>query len=200
VEPTEATPDRPVVSQALRPYLVVAAMAAAMWLVELIDLMPGVDLDQWGIRPRQLSGLIGVFTAPFLHAGFGHLIGNTIPFLVLGCLVASGGTQRFVQVTVIVGLCSGLGTWLIGGANSDHIGASGLVFGYLTYLLTRGIFARHLGLILVGLVVGFFYAGLFWGLFPKQGISWQGHVFGAVGGVVAAWFIHGRDTLGADDS
>lgn len=168
-------------------------MAALMWIVEIIDLLPRTNLDQWGISPRQLTGLSGIVTAPFLHAGFGHLIGNTIPFLVLGCLVASGGTQRFVRVTVIIGLCSGLGTWLIGGANSDHIGASGLVFGYLTYLLSRGIFARHLGLILVGLVVGFFYAGLFWGLFPQHGISWQGHVFGAVGGVLAAWLVHGRN-------
>jgi membrane associated rhomboid family serine protease len=190
-ELSETTPDEGT-SRDFSAYLVVVGMAAVMWIVEVIDLIPGVNLDQWGIEPRQLSGLIGVVTAPFLHAGFGHLIGNTLPFLVLGCLVAAGGLQRFLQVTVIVGLCSGLGTWLLGGANSNHIGASGLVFGYLTYLIMRGIFARQVGLILIGVVVVFFYGGILWGLLPQQGISWSGHIFGAAGGVLAAWTIHRR--------
>lgn len=187
-----AAPERPALARELRPYLVVVGMAAVMWIVEIIDLLPGTNLDQWGIQPRTLRGLTGVVAAPFLHDGLGHLIGNTIPFLVLGCIIASSGTQRFVQVTVIVGLFAGLGTWLFGQAHSVHIGASGLVFGYLTYLVTRGFFERHIGQMLLGLVVFFFYGSLLWGLLPRPGISWQGHAFGAIGGVVAAWVIHRR--------
>lgn len=183
---------RPDVGRALRPFLVVFAMVAVMWVVEIIDVLPHTDLDSWGIRPRQLRGLTGIVLAPFLHDGFGHLIGNTIPFLVLGCIIAASGIQRFVQVTVIVGAVAGLGTWLVGPAHTVHIGASGLVFGYLTYLITRGVFERHLGQIVLGVVVAFFYGSILWGLLPRPGISWQGHVFGAIGGVVAAWVIHGR--------
>ncbi|MCB0964323.1 MAG: rhomboid family intramembrane serine protease [Acidimicrobiales bacterium] len=179
-------------SEAARPYLVVVAMAAAMWIVELIDLLPSTDLDRWGIRPRQLDGLIGIVTTPFLHADLTHLIENTIPFLVLGCVIASSGTQRFVQVTVITAVVAGLGTWLVGPSGTVHIGASGLVFGYLSYLIVRGVFERRLGYLAIGLLVLFFYGGALWGLLPQPGISWQGHIFGALGGVLAAWVIHGR--------
>lgn len=186
-----AAPERPRFElRELTPYLVVFAMAAVMWLVEIIDLLPHTPFDGWGIRPRQLQGLTGIVLAPFLHDGFGHLIGNTIPFLVLGCIIAASGTQRFLQVTVIVGLFAGLGTWLVGTAHTVHIGASGLVFGYLTYLVARGFFEHHVGQIVVGLVVLFFYGSILWGVLPRPGVSWQGHVFGAIGGLVAAWVIH----------
>ena len=174
----------------LRPYVIVALLVAVMWAVEVVDLIPGTDLDRWGIRPRQLSGLVGIATAPFLHNGLGHLIGNTLPFLILGGLIAASGIARYFQVTLLVALVSGLGTWLTGPARTDHIGASGVVFGYLTYLLGRGFFERKLTYLAVGLVVLFFYGGILWGLFPKDGISWQGHVFGAIGGVVAARLLH----------
>lgn len=188
-----AAPERPRLELGdVTAYLIVFGMAAVMWIVELIDLIPGTDLDRWGIRPRQLSGLVGIVTAPFLHAGFGHLIGNTIPFLVLGCIIAASGTQRFVQVTVIVGVFAGVGTWVFGQSHSVHIGASGLVFGYLTYLVARGFFQRHVGQIIVGLIVLFFYGSILWGLFPRPGISWQGHLFGSIGGVAAALIIHRR--------
>lgn len=188
-----AAPERPRLELGdVMPYLVVFAMAAVMWLIEIVDLVPGTNLDQWGIRPRSVRGLTGIVAAPYLHDGFGHLIGNTVPFLVLGCIIAASGTQRFIQVTVIVGLFAGVGTWLFGQAYSIHIGASGLVFGYLTYLVARGFFERHIGQIVVGLIVFVFYGSLLWGLFPRPGISWQGHLFGSIGGVVAAWVIHGR--------
>lgn len=191
---TDDVVDRPGLasSSVLRPFLVVISVVAVMWIVELVDLLPHTSFDRWGIRPRQLMGLTGIVTSPFLHDGFGHLIGNTIPFLVLGCIIAASGIQRFVQVTVIVGLIAGIGTWLVGPTHTVHIGASGLVFGYLTYLVARGFFQRHVGQIVIGLVVLFFYGSILWGLFPRPGISWQGHVFGAIGGVVAAWIIHGR--------
>ncbi len=170
----------------LRPYLIVAMVVATMWIVEIIDLIPGTNFDRWGIRPRQAVGLIGIVTAPFLHSGFPHLISNTIPFLVLGGIIAASGVPRYFQVTALVALVSGLGTWLVGPTNTDHIGASGLVFGFLTYLLGRGFFERKLTYLFVAVVVLFFYGGILWGIVPKNGISWQGHIFGAIGGVIAA--------------
>lgn len=171
----------------------VGLMGAVMWGAELLDIILNGRLDRFGIVPRQFDGLDGVVFAPFLHSGFGHLIANTIPFLLMGAAIALGGALRFVGVTVIVGLVSGVGTWLTGPVRTIHIGASGLVFGYLTYLVSRGIFARRVGYILGGLVTLMVYGGVLWGLLPRPGISWQGHLFGAFGGVVAAWLIHGQD-------
>lgn len=165
-------------------------MLAAMWVLEVIDTVAGHRLDRYGIAPRQLDGLDGIVWAPFLHLGFGHLIANTIPFALLGGAIALGSAQRFVMVTVIVAAVSGVGTWLTGPANSVHIGASGLVFGFLTYLLARGVFARNILYVLGGIVVFMLYGGVLWGVLPAPGISWQGHLFGAIGGVVAAYALH----------
>ncbi|MCU1357860.1 MAG: Rhomboid family protein [Acidimicrobiales bacterium] len=175
----------------LRPFVIVVMLVAVMWAVEILDLLPHTNFDRWGIRPRTIAGLLGIVTAPFLHAGFAHLIGNTVPFLVLGGIIATGGVARYLQVTAVVALVSGGGTWLVGPNHSDHIGASGVVFGYLTYLLARGFFERKVTYLLVGAVVLFVYGGILWGLFPHVGISWQGHIFGAAGGVVAARMVHG---------
>lgn len=173
-----------------RPFVVVGLLVAVMWIVELIDLLPHTNLDRWGVRPRQLGGLTGIVFAPFLHSGFPHLISNTIPFLVLGGIIAASGLVQFLKVSAVVALCSGLGTWLIGPTGSVHIGASGMIFGYLTYLLTRGLFERKLVYLAVGLVVLFLYGSVLWGLVPRPGISWQMHLFGAIGGIVAARLFH----------
>ena len=124
---------------------------------------------RWGIRPRTARGLVGIPLAPFLHSGLSHLIANTIPFAVLGAVVALGGVKRFVEVTVTIVLVSGLGTWLFGTGGTIHIGASGLVFGYLTYLIARGFFAAKPLWILGGIVIGLLYGGMLWGLLPRPG-------------------------------
>jgi membrane associated rhomboid family serine protease len=168
----------------------VAAMACLMWLVEVVDLVAG-DLDSAGIRPRDPEGLIGIALAPFLHGGFAHLIGNTIPFLILGAAIALNGLARVAAVTVIVAVVGGLGTWLTGPSNSVHIGASGIVFGFATYLVARGAFTRRLLHLAGGLAVLAIYGTtLLFGLVPAPGVSWQGHLFGAVGGVAAARALH----------
>jgi len=169
---------------------VVFGMLAVMWVLEIIDTVAGGRLDRHGIRPHRLDGLDGIVWAPFLHGGFGHLIANSIPFALLGCAIALGTLKRFVLVTVIVAVISGAGMWLLGSSHEVHIGASGLVFGYLTYLLTRGVFARSIVYILGGVIVFMVYGGVLWGLLPRPGISWQGHLFGAIGGVVAAYALH----------
>jgi membrane associated rhomboid family serine protease len=167
--------------------LVVLAMAALMWVLEVADAIADHRLDRYGIEPRDPDGLVGIVAAPFLHAGFGHLAANTVPFLLMGVVIALGGALRVLAVTAIVASVSGLGTWLIGPEGTTHIGASGVVFGYATYLLSRGLFDRDLLEIALGILVGAVWGGvLLAGLEPQEGISWQGHLFGAVGGVVAA--------------
>jgi membrane associated rhomboid family serine protease len=168
--------------------LVVAAMAVVMWVLEIIDQVSGGSLDQYGIKPHEADGLVpGIVSAPFLHAGFGHLEGNTVPFLLLGGMIALSGLRRVVLATVIIALVGGLGVWLFASSGTDHIGASGLVFGYAGYLIARGFFSRSLLHFGVGVaVIGLYGTTLLFGLAPRDGISWQGHLFGAVGGVVAA--------------
>jgi membrane associated rhomboid family serine protease len=180
-------------SPALRGFALVAGMAAVMWVVEIADQVSDGRLDSHGIEPREVDGLDGVVFAPFLHAGWDHLIGNTIPFLLLGFAIALGGLARVATVTVIVALVGGLGTWLVAPANTVHIGASGIVFGYAAYLVARGIYSRSPVQIALGVaVLAVWGTTLLRGLVPEDGISWQGHLFGAIGGVLAARLLHRR--------
>ncbi|GAA4839154.1 rhomboid family intramembrane serine protease [Saccharopolyspora rosea] len=163
---------------------------AVLYAVEFVDQTDrALDLDQYGIRPRDVDGLEGVLFAPLLHAGWPHLISNTLPFLVLGWLVLAGGLRQFVAVTATVWFVGGLGTWLVG-APGVHIGASGVIFGWMVFLLVRGFFQRSAAQVLVALVLFFYWGGMLWGVLPGQpGISWEGHLFGAAGGLLAAWLV-----------
>jgi membrane associated rhomboid family serine protease len=173
--------------------LLVLGLATIMWLVEVVDRVLGGRLDRYGIEPHDVDGLAGIVAAPFLHAGWSHLIGNTIPFLALGAVIALSGVARVAAVTVIVAVVAGLGTWLVAPAGTDHIGASGIVVGYASYLIARGAFSRRPLHLVAGLVVLAVYgATLLVSLVPADGISWQGHLFGAVGGVVAARALDAR--------
>jgi membrane associated rhomboid family serine protease len=167
-----------------------ALLVGLMWLSEIIDTAMNGALDQYGIISRDPEGLLGVVTAPFLHLGFGHLISNTLPLVTLGALIAIGGAARLLSVAAIVTVIGGFGTWLVSPPNTITIGASGLVFGFAAYLIARGIFNRRLGQVLVGvLVVLVWGSALLGGLLPQDGISWQGHLFGAIAGVLAAWIL-----------
>ena len=168
-------------------FAVIGLLVMLMWGLEIVDTIDHHKLDQYGIEPRETDGLIGIVAAPFLHAGFGHLIGNTVPFVVMGVLIALSGAARVLAVTGIVALVSGVGVWLIGPEHTNHIGASGIVFGYATYLMTRGFYNRSAVEIVVGIAIAaIFGTALLGGLAPQEGISWQGHLFGAIGGVIAA--------------
>ena len=170
---------------------ILGSFVAIFWILEILDqFVLHNALDSYGIRPHSLIGLRGILFAPFLHGGFGHLIGNTVPFLILGWLVMIQETSDFWIVTIITMIVGGLGTWILGSPNSVHIGASGLIFGYLGFLLLRGYFQRNIPSIILSLVVGFLYGGLIWGVLPMQpGISWQGHLFGFLGGALSAKLI-----------
>lgn len=169
---------------------------AALYGIEFFDVAdPAADLDANGIVPRDVSGLDGILWAPLLHAGWGHLWANTLPLLVLGWLVLAGGLRQFIAVTATVWIVGGVGTWLIG-APGVHVGASGVIFGWMVFLLLRGFFQRSFAQILVAVVLFFYWGGMLWGVLPGQvGISWEGHLFGALGGVLAAWLV-ARSTRG----
>jgi membrane associated rhomboid family serine protease len=167
-----------------------AALLGLMWLSEIVDTAMHGALDRYGIIARDPEGLVGIVTAPFLHLGFGHLISNTLPLVTLGALIAISGAARLFAVTALVTTVGGLGTWLISPPNTITIGASGLVFGYAAYLIARSIFNRRLGQVLVSILVVLVWgSALLGGLLPQDGISWQGHLFGAIAGVLAAWVL-----------
>jgi membrane associated rhomboid family serine protease len=169
---------------------ILVALVGIMWGVEILDtyvFRHGLYL--WGILPREAIGLRGIIFAPFLHANFPHLIANTVPFIVLGWLIMAQNVADFAIVSVICALIGGLGTWLFG-HRGLHIGASGVIFGYLGFLLTRFYFDRTLMSGLVALFVGTTYGSVVWGIFPSlPGISWEGHLFGFLGGIFAARFV-----------
>ncbi len=171
--------------------IILGTVIISMWLIEIIDsLFFKGALDGYGIQPRTFGGLQAVLIAPWLHASFGHLIANTLPFLVLGWFVILRRTSDFYVVAVIAALVSGLGIWLFGGDHTVHIGASGVIFGFLGYLLARGFFERSRSAIGLAVVALFLYGGMLWGILPSQdGISWQGHLFGFLGGWLVAYFI-----------
>jgi membrane associated rhomboid family serine protease len=174
----------------LRQAAILGGIVALLWLLEAIDLLIFRGrLDALGIRPRTVAGLRGIVFAPFLHAGLGHLAANTIPFVVLGWLVMLRSTSDFFVVAVVSAAVSGFGVWLFGGSHSVHVGLSGVIFGFLGYLLARGIYERRLGSIVLALVALLLYGGALWGVLPlRAGVSWQGHLFGFLGGWLVAYF------------
>ena len=178
----------------IRSALFMLVLTAGLYVIEMVDIVSGGALDRnYGIEPLQVDGLDGVVFAPLLHGNWAHLIGNTVPFLVLGFLAMAGGIRQFVVVTATIWLLGGLGVWLTGG-NGIHIGASGLIFGWLVFLLTRGFFARSGLQILLAVGLFFVWGGILFGVLPGQpGISWQAHLFGALAGLLAARLVAGAD-------
>jgi len=176
----------------------ILTFVALLYLIELVDLLTGHSLNRNGIRPLEADGLKGILVAPLLHANWGHLVANTVPALVLGFLVTLAGMSRFVWATAIIWILGGLGTWLLGNIDrcplgTNHIGASGLIFGWLGFLLVFGWLTRHVWQILISLAVLFIYGGILWSAVPALsgcgGVSWQGHLSGAVAGVLAAFWL-----------
>jgi membrane associated rhomboid family serine protease len=172
---------------------VVAAFVALLWVIEIVDAVTAGDLDRYGIEPRSEDGLVGIAVAPLLHSGWTHLEANSVPLLVLGLIVAVVSTARFFGVIAWTWVVSGLGVWLVAPSNSVTVGASGLVFGLLAYLLVVGFLERRAIGILVSVGVFLLYGGVLLGVLPGEpGVSWQGHLFGAVGGVLAAYHLANR--------
>jgi membrane associated rhomboid family serine protease len=168
--------------------LILGGLVGAMWAVMLVNTaMFHGQLNSFGIVPHNAVGLRGILFAPFLHANFPHLISNTLPFIMLGWLVMLWETTDILVVTAISMLVGGLGTWIFGGTGTVHVGASGIVFGYLGYLLLRGYFEQKISSLIMSLFVFAVYGTVLFGMLPGlPGISWQGHLFGFLGGALTA--------------
>jgi len=188
--------------QSIEGLMALGVIVAVLWIIEIFNTIDSNGLDSDGIYARNIGRIWGILTSPLIHASFQHLTDNTIPFVFMGIFIALRGAKRLVTVTVLVALLGGLGTWLISPSGvSGHplstIGASGVVFGYATYLLTRGVFDRSLLEVFVGVVVGVVWGSvLIASLVPQQGVSWQAHVCGGVAGVIVAYGLSERDRRG----
>ncbi|MGA4957885.1 rhomboid family intramembrane serine protease [Streptomyces lavendulocolor] len=174
------------------------AWVALLWLLEGVDLLTGHALDTYGVSPREVAELRDLVPAAFLHFGFGHVAANTVPLLVFGFLAALGGVRRFLAVAALIVVVDGLGVWMVSPAYSVTAGASGLIFGLFGYLLVRGFVDRKPADIVVGVLIGAVWGGtILLGITPTQsGVSWQGHLFGLLAGVAAA-FVFRRRPRGA---
>ncbi|MBP2704921.1 rhomboid family intramembrane serine protease [Microbispora sp. RL4-1S] len=180
-------------SGALGSAILMILLVAAMWAVEIVDYVENGRLDRFGIVAHDPDGLPGIVFAPFLHAGFAHLMANSVPLLILGFLAAIRGIGRFLGASLVIILISGLGVWFTSPPGTLTIGASGLVFGYFGYVVARGLFDRRALDIVLGVLVAALYYSILWGALPTQpGVSWQGHLFGLIGGIVAAWLLRRR--------
>jgi len=170
-----------------------AVFLGVLWAVQIADSLTHYSLLRWGIMPRQVGRLEDVLTAPFIHASYTHLVDNSLPLLVLGFIAALRGVGRWLGVTLMIIVMSGLGVWLTSPSGSDTVGVSGVIFGYFAYLVARGVIERRLIDLAVGLLVGILYWSLLPGILPGHyGISWQAHFFGLLGGILAAWLFRRR--------
>jgi len=169
-------------------FQILATLIAIFWIVVIVNqIVFRGRLNAFGILPHNVVGLRGLLFAPFLHGGFYHVAANTLPFIVLGWFVMIRSINDFYFVSFMSAFIGGLGTWLVGNPNSVHIGASGVVFGYFGYLLFRGYFERSFVAIAISVAIAVTYGGLIWGVLPTRSyISWEGHLFGFIGGIIAA--------------
>jgi membrane associated rhomboid family serine protease len=175
----------------LKALIVMGAFLALIWIVQVANWADHYQLDQeYGILPRSVGRLGDIFTAPFLHASWAHIEGNSAPLFVLGVAAAYRGLLRFLGASVIIAIMSGLFVWFLQSGNSVTIGASGLIFGYFGYVLVRGIVDRNWIDLLVGLLAGAMYYSILQVAIPgTPGISWLGHLGGLAGGFLAAWLL-----------
>jgi membrane associated rhomboid family serine protease len=172
---------------------VLGSALAVFWTVFVFNALVGGSLLRMGIIPRTTAGLRGILVAPFLHGSLNHIVANSIPFVVLGWMVMLRDERHFVPVTLAGLLGSGLVAWLLGAPGTVHIGASGLIFGYLGFLMLTGWYTRGFGSILLSVIVTLAWGSLVFGMMPgAPGISWQAHVGGFLGGVFAARLLSPR--------
>lgn len=179
----------------------VAGALGIMWVVEVLSV--GIDsIDSNGIQPRMLDGLDGILWSPFLHSGFPHLIANTVPFAILSGLVLIRGSRRWLSASAIIIGLGGLLVWAFAlGANENHIGASGWVFGLFGFLVASAFFERRPLSIGIGLITLFLYGGtILFGFVPRPGLSWEGHLFGFIAGVIAARVLSKRSVKSVEES
>ncbi|HEX3589188.1 MAG TPA: rhomboid family intramembrane serine protease [Pseudonocardiaceae bacterium] len=181
------------IAEAKKAFWVMVAVLGLIWIVQIVNWADQYRLSfEYGIRTRDVASLPDIISSPFLHFSFSHIEGNSGPLFIFGFLAAYRGVRKFLWVTLLVMLTSGLGTWFTAPGGSVSAGASGVVFGYFAYIIVRGAFDRHRIDIVIGLVMALCFAYQFTVLLPTEGVDWQGHVFGFAGGVLGGWLFRQR--------
>jgi len=189
MEPNKTNERKRNISNLLTPLL----FPIALWIVHLLSLLFAEDLSRLGLLPRNLLGLLGIFTSPLIHADFSHLISNTIPLIVLGYIIFYFYPKVSYMLFIFIYFFTGLLVWIFA-RQVFHIGASGIVYGFVSFLFFSGIFRKDNTSIALALVITFLYGGLVWGMIPGwKGISWESHLFGAITGLTAAYLFRKID-------
>jgi membrane associated rhomboid family serine protease len=189
MEPNKTSKPKLNISKLLTPLL----FPVVLWAVHLISLLFNDDLSKLGLLPRNFLGLLGILTSPLIHADFSHLISNTIPLIVLGYIIFYFYPKVSYMLFIFIYLVTGLLVWIFA-RQVFHIGASGIVYGFVSFLFFSGIFRRDNTSIALALVITFLYGGLVWGMIPGwKGISWESHLFGAITGLIAAYLFRKID-------
>jgi membrane associated rhomboid family serine protease len=185
------------VAEAKKAFFLMVGFIALIWVLQIFNWVSHNRLDDdYGILPRNIERLPEIFSAPFLHFSWDHIEGNSGPLFVFGLLAAYRGVKKFLGVTLIVAVTSGLAVWLFQGGNELTVGASGLIFGYFGYVLSRGIFDRNLIDVLTALVMALSYAYILTVAIPgTPGVSWIGHLGGLIGGIASGWIFRTRRTV-----
>jgi membrane associated rhomboid family serine protease len=188
-----ATDAQTMVTEARKAFFVMAGVLVILWVIQIANWADSYHLTlNYGIVPRDLGRLPDIFTAPFLHFSWAHIEGNSGPLFIFGFLAAYRGVKKFVGVTVLVVITSGLAAWLFETANTVGAGASGVVFGYFGYIMVRGFFDRHVIDMAIGAIMALCFAYQFTVLLPQAGIGWQAHIGGLAGGVAAGWIFRDK--------
>jgi membrane associated rhomboid family serine protease len=184
---------RTLVTNARMAFFVMLGVLAVLWIIQVVNVADGYQLSQqYGISPRNVAKLPYILTAPFLHASWTHIEGNSGPLFIFGFLAAYRGIAKFAAVTAIVVVTSGLAAWIFENPHTVGVGASGVVFGYFGYIMVRGLFDRRVIDALVGAVMALCFAYQFSVLLPHQGIGWQAHIGGVAGGILAGWLLRDK--------
>ncbi len=168
-------------------------IVAAMWAVFIVNLLVPIDFNQFGIIPRTVEGIKGILFAPFLHANLAHIVSNTIPMLILTTVLFLFYRNIAVRVLLLSTVMGGTLVWFFG-RNAYHIGASGVIFALVAFLIASGIFRRQVKALLIAIVIFVFYGGVVWGILPtQQGVSWESHLFGFLSGIALAYLFKDSD-------
>lgn len=180
------------VNKLLKCTLIPLIFIMAMWMVKIAEIYTHTDFSEFGVNPRTLKGLIGIVTSPFIHADIEHIIANTIPFFLTLSIIFYFYREIAYSVLLLVWLVCNLWVWAMGIPNTLHIGASGLVYGFVSFLLFSGFIRRNKNLMAISMLIVFLYGGFFWGFFPEffpdRNISWESHLFGAIAGLMLAFY------------
>ncbi|MET8852837.1 rhomboid family intramembrane serine protease [Amycolatopsis sp. NPDC004625] len=191
------------IAEAKKALFVMVGLLALLWLVQIVNAVDDYDIGRdLGIQPRDPASLPDVLTSPFMHYGWGHIEANSGPLFIFGFLAAYRGVKKWFGVSLLIIVASGLGVWFTAPSNTVTVGASGLLFGYFGYVIVRGLFDRHPIDIVLGLVMALCFAYQFTSLLPTdERVSWQGHLFGFVGGIIGGWIFRDRrpKTVAAPD-